>query len=185
MSKSHIELLESTKMGILEIILRISQEDLILAVFPFVKSICHISQEDRILLNTFNTNLWRSSYVTEVVHTILKKASLPQKKTDPIFRSRSEVVQSCPTLCDPWTVAHQASPSMGFSRQEYWSGLPFPSPGDLSDTGIEPRSLTLQTATLDPEVVLNLSKGTLISFVSDWFSKSLMTQLRTKKSPLA
>ena len=57
MSKSRIELLESTKMGILEIILRISQEDLILAVFPFVKSICHISQEDRILLNTFNTNL--------------------------------------------------------------------------------------------------------------------------------
>ena len=40
----------------------------------------------------------------------------------------SEVVQSCPTLCDPWTIAHQAPPSMGFSRQEYWSGLPFPSP---------------------------------------------------------
>ena len=42
--------------------------------------------------------------------------------------SESEVAQSCPTLCDPWTVAHQAPPSMGFSRQEYWSGLPFPSP---------------------------------------------------------
>ena len=37
----------------------------------------------------------------------------------------------------PWTVAHQASPSMGLSRQEYWSGLPFPSPGDLPDTGIK------------------------------------------------
>ena len=37
-------------------------------------------------------------------------------------------LQSCPTLCDPWTAAHQASPSMGFSRQEHWSGLPFPSP---------------------------------------------------------
>ena len=36
---------------------------------------------------------------------------------------------SCVRLCDPWTVAHQAPPSMGFSRQEYWSGLPFPSPG--------------------------------------------------------
>ena len=43
----------------------------------------------------------------------------------------------------PWTVAYQASPSMGFSRQEYWSGLPFPSPGDLPDPGIEPRSPTL------------------------------------------
>ena len=38
----------------------------------------------------------------------------------------------------PWTVAYQASPSMGFSRQEYWRGLPFPSPGDLHDSGIEP-----------------------------------------------
>ena len=54
------------------------------------------------------------------------------------LESESEVTQSCPTLCDPWTVAHQASPSMGFSRQEYWSGLPFPSPGDLPDPGIKP-----------------------------------------------
>ena len=38
----------------------------------------------------------------------------------------------------PWTVAYQAPPSMGFSRQEYWSGLPFPSPGDLPDPGIKP-----------------------------------------------
>ena len=40
-----------------------------------------------------------------------------------------------------WTIAHQASLSMGFSRQEYWSGLLFPSPGDLSDPGIKPASL--------------------------------------------
>ena len=40
----------------------------------------------------------------------------------------------------PWTVANQAPPSTGFSRQEYWSGLPFPSPGDLPDPGIEPGS---------------------------------------------
>ena len=43
----------------------------------------------------------------------------------------------------PWTVACQAPPSMGFSRQEYWSGLPFPSPGDLPDPGIEPESPAL------------------------------------------
>ena len=42
----------------------------------------------------------------------------------------------------PWTVAYQASLSMGFSRQEYWSELPFPSPGDLPDPGIKPRSPT-------------------------------------------
>ena len=43
-----------------------------------------------------------------------------------------------------WTVAHQAPLSMGFPRQEYWSGLPFPAPGDLPDPGIEPRSPALQ-----------------------------------------
>ena len=64
------------------------------------------------------------------------------------MESESEVAQSCPTLCDPWTVAHQAPPSMGFSRQEYWSGLPFPAPGDLPDPGIEPRSPTLQADAL-------------------------------------
>ena len=41
----------------------------------------------------------------------------------------------------PWTVAHQAPLSIGFSRQEYWSGLPFPTPGDLPDPGIKPTSL--------------------------------------------
>ena len=48
----------------------------------------------------------------------------------------------------PWTVPYQAPPSMGFSRQEYWSGLPFSSPGDLPDPGIEPRSPPLQVDTL-------------------------------------
>ena len=52
-------------------------------------------------------------------------------------KSESEVTQSCLTLCDPWTVVGQAPPSMGFSRQEYCSGVPFPSPGDLPDPGIE------------------------------------------------
>ena len=58
--------------------------------------------------------------------------------------SLSLVAKSCPTLVTPWTIAHQAPLSMGFSRQEYWSGLPFPSPGDLPDTGIEPWSPALQ-----------------------------------------
>ena len=48
----------------------------------------------------------------------------------------------------PWTVAHQAPLSMGFSKQEYWSGLPFPSAGDLPDPGIEPRFPALQADTL-------------------------------------
>ena len=51
----------------------------------------------------------------------------------------------------PWTVARQAPLSMGFSRQEYWSGLPFPSPGDLPDPGIEPGSPALQADALSSE----------------------------------
>ena len=50
-----------------------------------------------------------------------------------------------------WTVAHQVPPSMGFSRQEYWSGLPFPSPGDLPDPRIELRSPALQADALTSE----------------------------------
>ena len=51
----------------------------------------------------------------------------------------------------PWTVAYQAPPSMGFSRQEYWSGLPFPSPGDFPNPRIEPRSPALQADALPSE----------------------------------
>ena len=51
----------------------------------------------------------------------------------------------------PWTVTHQAPLSMEFFRQEYWSGLPFPSPGDLSNPGIEPGSPSLQADALPSE----------------------------------
>ena len=57
-------------------------------------------------------------------------------------------VQLCAT---PWTIAHQAPLSVEFSRQEYWSGLPFPSPGDLPDPGIEPGSPVLQANSLPSE----------------------------------
>ena len=62
--------------------------------------------------------------------------------------SESEVPQSCRLFATPWTVAYQAPPSMGFSRQECWSGLPFPSPGDLPDPGIERGSPALQADAL-------------------------------------
>ena len=51
-------------------------------------------------------------------------------------------LQSCLNLCHPQTAAHQAPLSMGFSGQDYWSGLPCPPPRDLPDPGIEPKSLT-------------------------------------------
>ena len=55
------------------------------------------------------------------------------------------------SLWPPWTVAYQAPQSVEFSRQEYWSGLPFPSPGDLPNPGIEPKSPALQADTLPSE----------------------------------
>ena len=58
-----------------------------------------------------------------------------------------DVCVSCSVVSDfvtPWTVAHQAPLSLEFFRQEYWSGLPFPPPGNLSDAGIEPGSPALQ-----------------------------------------
>ena len=62
------------------------------------------------------------------------------------------VTKSCLTLATPWTVAHQVPLSLGFSRQEYWSGLPFLSPWDLPDPGIEPRSPALQADDLPTEL---------------------------------
>ena len=69
----------------------------------------------------------------------------------------------------PWTVAHQAPLSMGFSRQEYWSGLPFPSPGDLPDPGIEPGSPALEADALTSEPpgkphINNIYNGILFSY---------------------
>ena len=58
------------------------------------------------------------------------------------------VAKLCPTLATPWTVAYQAPLSMGFLRQEHWSGLPFPFPGAFSHSGIEPRSPALQADAL-------------------------------------
>ena len=60
--------------------------------------------------------------------------------------------KSCPDSCDPMDVACQTRLSMGFFRQEYWSGLPFPSPGDLPDPGIKPRSPALQADSLPTEL---------------------------------
>ena len=64
-----------------------------------------------------------------------------------------EIAQLCSTLCNPMDcVAHQAPLSMEFSRQECWSGLPFPSPEELPDPGIEPKSSALQADSLLSEL---------------------------------
>ena len=90
-------------------------------------------------------------------------------------KSESEVAQSCPTPAIPWTAAHQAPPSMGFSRQEYWSRVPLPSPGDLPDPEIEPMSPMLQADALPSEPpeklclrVLHKTKTKVIATMISW-----------------
>ena len=65
-----------------------------------------------------------------------------------MIHTSGSVAKSCLTLVTPWTVAHQALQSMEFSRQEYWSGLPFPSSGELHNPGIELGSPALQADSL-------------------------------------
>ena len=62
-----------------------------------------------------------------------------------------KVTQLCQTLCDPMTEARQAPQSIEFSRQEYWSGPPFPSPGNRPDSGIKPKFPSLQADSLPSE----------------------------------
>ena len=95
-------------------------------------------------------------------YCILKAKSTPLQKVQAILTFSKKVTVGlyqwkCQPLSrvqlfvTPWTAAHQAPLSMEFSRQEYWSGLPFPSPGDLPHPGIKPRSPTLQAASLPTE----------------------------------
>ena len=68
-----------------------------------------------------------------------------------VLKVKVLAAQLCLTLCDPMECSHQVPLSMGFSRQEYWSGLPFPSPGDIPDPGIEPGSPAVQADSLPSE----------------------------------
>ena len=82
---------------------------------------------------------WFSKFIVHpsYLEDLLKHRRLP---STPRVSDSVLVAQSCPSLQPPWTVPHQASLSMGFSRQESWNGLPFPSPGDLPNPGLEPGS---------------------------------------------
>ena len=85
-------------------------------------------------MTTGKTIAWtRQTFVDKVTSLLFNMLS------DAAVAAKS--LQSCLTLCD--CMVCSLPPSMGFSRQEYWSGLPFPSPGDLPDPGIEPRSPAL------------------------------------------
>ena len=67
------------------------------------------------------------------------------------LKAKVKLLSHARFLVTPWIATYQAPPSMGFSRQECWSGLPFPSPGDLPNLGIEPGSPALQADALSSE----------------------------------
>ena len=93
----------------------------------------------------------------------------------------AQSLQSCWTLCPPCMVTRQAPLSMGFLRQEYWSGLPCPPPGDLLDPGLEPRSPALQADSLPTEPPRN-PKSIFQPLYSSLFPESLCDRLNEQKS---
>ena len=89
------------------------------------------------------------------------------------WKVRVKLLSRVQLLATPWTAAYQAPLSLGFSRREYWSGLPFPSPGDLPDPEIELRTPALQADSLPseaprkPSVTLSILNNTIVKYLRD------------------
>ena len=82
-----------------------------------------------------------------------------------VLKVKVKLLSCVQLFVTPWTVAYQASQSMEFSRQESWSGLPFPSPGDPPNPGIELRSPTLQADALPSEPISSCTAGRRVMFL--------------------
>ena len=147
------------------------------------------------------------THVHNLYETLLKSSKVCWNKWKNIFCPRLAclnitqvsvlsvwpLVQLCPTLCDPmWPHgAHRAPLSMGFTRQEYWSGLPCPPPGDLPNLGTEPRSPPVQGDSLSsshhgsPRVCsLSLFQGVFPIQESNWgllHCKRMLTSWATRE----
>ena len=99
-------------------------------------------------------NVCKRSYCNtwnEVYSHLISSKSIFLKQRFPEMKVKAKSLRHVWFSATPWTVAYQDPLSMEFSRQEYWSGFPFPPPGDLPDRGIEPRSPALQADTLSSE----------------------------------
>ena len=115
----------------------------------------HSSKASILQLSAFFIVQLSRPYMTTGKTIALIRRTFVGKVTILLFNVLSTIVVN--SLCrvqlfaTPWTIAYQAPPSVGFSRQEYWNGLLFPSPGDLPNPGIEPRSPTFQADALTSE----------------------------------
>ena len=123
--------------------------------------------EQSFLLSSSLMGHWENNYqllgyepLLVVLDTVGTLVVIIQLGTEKLRTGEAQVVECCclvarsclfESFATPWTIAHQASLSMGFSRQEYWSGLLFPSIGDLPDSGIKPESPALQVDSLTTE----------------------------------
>ena len=87
-----------------------------------------------------------------ILYLFLELSCLSYCELQELYVKVSWLLSCVQLFVTPWTVVHQTPLSMGFPRQEYWSGLPFPSPGDLPNPGIELRSPALQADSLPSEL---------------------------------
>ena len=92
------------------------------------------------------------------MHEVAKVLELAEDRKSRLELSEVKSLSRVRLFAIPWTVAHKAPLPMGFFRQEYWSGLPFPSPGDLPNPGMEPGSPALQADALPSEPAKGLVK---------------------------
>ena len=93
---------------------------------------------------------------------------------------RAQPLSRVQLVVTPWIVAHQAPLSMGFPRQEHWSGLPFPPPGDLPEPGIEPRSPALAGGIFITEYMESRNKKYKVFIIFDMTPKRYLLKRRTK-----
>ena len=126
----------TTKIGSREEIIKIRAE---ISEIEMKKTKAKINETKRKFFEKINT------IHKPLVKLIKKKEKRTQIK---IRNEKREITTDIQPLATPWTIAYQVPPSIGFSRQACWSGLPFPSPGDLPDPGIKPGSPTLQADAL-------------------------------------
>ena len=108
--------------------------------YPIHRSVSGISLFSLNLYIDSYRLFWRNSYFTRFVSYRFSVTLLMFPKKE---RKKVKLLSCVQLFVTPWTVAYRAPPSMGFSRQKYWSRLPFPYPGDLPNPGIEPGSPAL------------------------------------------
>ena len=121
-----------------------------LALFVVMLCKAHLTSHSRMSgFRCVITPLWLSILV--ISKTIIIPSQYKCKILSAIVKVKVKSLSHVQLFATPWSVPYQAPPSMGFSRQEHWSGLPFPSPGDLPDPGIEPWSPAFQADTLTSE----------------------------------